>query len=193
MEKTTPKIYGAMADIMQGIIAIAKDHRNEVQKFNFRGIDDVYNALNPLLKQHRVFMTTKVIDAKREERASKAGGINIWTVLTIEITYFADDGSFVTSTTQGEAMDAGDKGSNKAMAAAQKYSLIQTFAIPTKEGMPEIDKPSGNPEELEDLKGQIILFTDGEKLKEWANELKEYHKNKEFLAAVNTHLKKLGT
>ena len=192
MEKTAPKIYGAMADIMQSITAIAKDQRNEAQKFNFRGIDDVYNALNPLLKQHRVFMTTKVIDAKREERVSKSGGINIWTVLTIEITYFADDGSFVTSTTQGEAMDSSDKGSNKAMAAAQKYSLIQTFAIPTKEGMPEIDKSSGNPEELEELKGQIILFTDGDKLKEWANELKDYHKNKEFLTAVNTQLKKLG-
>lgn len=192
MEKQTPKIYKAMADIMQSISAIAKDQRNDVQKFNFRGIDDVYNALNPLLKQHRVFMTTKVIDAKREERTSKSGGTNIWTVLTIEITYFADDGSSVTSTTQGEAMDSGDKGSNKAMAAAQKYSLIQTFAIPTKEGMPETDKSNASIEDLELLKEQIVLFTDPDKLKEWANNLKEFHKNKEFITAVNVQLKKLG-
>jgi len=31
-------------------------------------------------------------------------------------------------------MDSGDKSSNKALAGAHKYALVQTFAIPTKDG-----------------------------------------------------------
>ena len=38
----------------------------------------------------------------------------------------------------GEAMDSGDKATNKAMSAAYKYAAFQTFAIPT-EGTPDAD------------------------------------------------------
>ena len=43
----------------------------------------------------------------------------------------ADDGSVHTARTFGEAMDSGDKATNKAMSAAYKYACFQTFAIPT--------------------------------------------------------------
>jgi hypothetical protein len=43
----------------------------------------------------------------------------------------AEDGSKHTARTFGEAMDSGDKGTNKAMSAAYKYMAFQTFAIPT--------------------------------------------------------------
>jgi hypothetical protein len=33
----------------------------------------------------------------------------------------------------GEGMDSGDKASNKAMAVAHKYAIIQVFAIPTED------------------------------------------------------------
>ena len=36
----------------------------------------------------------------------------------------------VTEVTFGEAMDSGDKATNKAMSVALKYLLIQTFQIP---------------------------------------------------------------
>jgi len=43
----------------------------------------------------------------------------------------AEDGSKATARTFGEAMDSGDKATNKAMSAAYKYACFQTFAIPT--------------------------------------------------------------
>jgi hypothetical protein len=43
----------------------------------------------------------------------------------------AEDGSKHTARTFGEAMDSGDKATNKAMSAAYKYMAFQTFAIPT--------------------------------------------------------------
>ena len=43
----------------------------------------------------------------------------------------AEDGSRHTVKTFGEAMDSGDKATNKAMSAAYKYAAFQAFSIPT--------------------------------------------------------------
>jgi predicted RNA-binding protein with PIN domain len=43
------------------------------------------------------------------------------------------DWTSVTVTTIGEAADTSDKATNKAMSAALKYALIQTFSVPTKD------------------------------------------------------------
>lgn len=192
METKAPLIYGKMAAVMEKINAIGKDQTNTAQKYNFRGIDDVYNSMHPLFKEQGIFMTTEVSEAKREERVSKSGGVNIWTLLTVKITYWASDGSNVVSTTQGEAMDSGDKGSNKAMAVAHKYSIIQTFAIPTKEGMPDMDKAnSSDPTAFELMKEEILRFTDADQLASWAQDQMEWYKNKDWVDFVQFTLKKL--
>jgi hypothetical protein len=126
-----PKIYGQMAKIMAEITAIAKDKKNQSQGFNYRGIDDVYNALNPLLAKHGVFMTARVIDKVRDERTNAKGTVLAFTCLRIEYTFWADDGSSVSTEVEGEGMDSGDKSSNKAMAVGHKYALLQAFCIPT--------------------------------------------------------------
>ena len=51
------------------------------------------------------------------------------------------DGSAHTVRTFGEAMDSGDKATNKAMSAAYKYAAFMTFAIPT-EGDNDADATS---------------------------------------------------
>lgn len=187
-----PLIFAKMADILQDIDAIAKNHTNAQQGFKFRGIDDVYNAVNPLFKKHRIFMTSKIIERSREERPSKSGGINIWTLLLIEWSYFAEDGTFVTSIAQGEAMDSGDKGSNKAMSVSQKYSIIQTFAIPLLDGNPDPDKgKEGSAEEVEKLKRECDLHTESKRLAEWCNEQTDYHGNKELVEYFKKKIKSL--
>ena len=113
--------------------AIAKDKRNQSQGFNFRGIDDVYNALHPILAKHGVFSTTQVIGERSEERTTKAGSTLIYRILTVKFTFYAADGSCVESIIIGEGMDSGDKASNKAMAIAHKYALLQLLAIPTED------------------------------------------------------------
>lgn len=57
----------------------------------------------------------------------------MYSILTMKFTFFAEDGSSVSSTTIGEAMDTGDKSMNKAMSTAYKYALMQIFCIPTEE------------------------------------------------------------
>jgi len=133
--KITPngKIYKAVISVMEEVGAIKKNHKNPMQGYQFRGIDDAYNALQPALMRHGVFITPEVIDKQREERETKKGGVLIYTVLTIKFTFHADDGSYVEATTIGEAMDSSDKSANKAMSAAYKYAIFQVFCIPVSE------------------------------------------------------------
>lgn len=127
-------IYKQMSAIMGDLDPISKDRTNtQGQGYKFRGIDDVYNACQPVLAKHKVFSVPKVLEQTREERASRSGGTLIYTILKVEYAFFAEDGSSITATMMGEAMDSGDKSSNKAMSAAQKYAFLQIFSIPTAE------------------------------------------------------------
>lgn len=128
-----PEIYSKINAIMREIPAIGKDKQNKQQGFAYRGIDDVMNALFPLLAKHGVFVVPEVLDTSRTERQTKNGGNMSFTVSTVRYTFFATDGSSVSAVTTGEGMDSADKSTNKAMAAAMKYAFFQTFCIPTEE------------------------------------------------------------
>lgn len=143
-------IYKALAAITSEIGAIAKDKRcQQGASFNYRGIDDVYNALNPLLGKYGVFVLPLAGERSSEERKTKNGAH--MTVVTMRMTYrfCHEDGSSVECQTVGEAMDSGDKATNKAMAVAHKYAILQTFCIPT--------------EDMEDPDAQAIELTPREK------------------------------
>lgn len=127
------KIYSAIPKVAKAIGAISKDRTNQQQGFKFRGIDDVLNACHAPLTDHGVFCATEVSDLIREERQTKNGGVLNYTTLKMKVTFYAEDGSSISTTTYGEAMDSGDKSTNKAMSAALKYAFFQTFTIPLEE------------------------------------------------------------
>ena len=126
-------IYASINAIMNDIGAIGKDAYNEQQKFKYRGIDAVMNALSPALQKHKVFVVPEVLEVTREDRTSKNGSALIYTTSRIRYTFYAEDGSNVQATVVGEGMDSGDKSCNKAMSVAFKYALFQVFCIPTEE------------------------------------------------------------
>ncbi len=197
METTekTPLIFKRMADIMEDIEAIGKNQTNTQQKYKFRGIDDVYNAVSPLLKKHRVFMTPEVIDSKNEvtvrKKADGSESIVTSVFLKVKTKFYAEDGSFVETIIQGEAQDYGDKASNKAHATAQKYSITQVFAIPT-EDLQDNDKGKQGPDELKAILDEAKKITDKQPLIDWANAQDEmWKKNKEFVSEVNKLISKL--
>lgn len=128
-----PQIYTLIPAIMRDIGSIGKDRTNTMQGYAFRGIDDCYNALHEPLSKHGVFVVPCVLERWREERPSKQGGLLFYTTLKVSHKFYAPDGSNVDAVTVGEALDSGDKSTNKAMSAAMKYALIEVFAIPTKE------------------------------------------------------------
>jgi len=133
-------IHMAMAAVMADVGHISKDRKNVQQGYNFRGVDDVYQALQVIMAKHGVFSLPTILGERSEERTTKSGGSLIYRVLTIKYTFYAFDGSSVDCSVVGEGMDSGDKASNKAMSVADKYALLQAFKIPTAEAKdPEND------------------------------------------------------
>lgn len=132
--KAAQGVYAKIAAV-QGELAkvgIAKSRRNAQQGYNFRGIDEVYAALSPLLSQHGLVIVPRVLEREVVERQTHKGTALFNVTVRAEFDFIsADDGSIHTAATFGEAMDSADKATNKAMSAAYKYAAFMTFAIPT--------------------------------------------------------------
>ena len=124
-------INAVQAELAQS--GIAKDKVNsQGSGYKFRGIDDVYNAIAPLLAKHGLCILPRVLTRHCEERSSNAGKALFYVTVESEFDFVcAEDGSKHTVKTFGEAMDSGDKATNKAMSAAYKYACFQAFSIPT--------------------------------------------------------------
>ena len=133
MDEKKKNIYETITAVMAEIGAVGKDSRNEQQRFMYRGIDAVMNAINPALIKHRLFVVPEILEQRREERLTAKGGNLIYSICTVKYTFYAEDGSSVSATVIGEGMDSGDKATNKAMSIAFKYACFQVFCIPTEE------------------------------------------------------------
>lgn len=149
-------IHKKMIAIMNALPAIGKNNQNTSQRFNFRGIDDVYNILHGLMAKNGVYSTPEVIESESHQLPSKSGGYLNYRILKIKYTFYAEDGSSVSVIVQGEGMDSGDKASNKAMAIAHKYALLQVFCIPTEEKK----DPDYDTHEIADINQQIEQYID---------------------------------
>lgn len=129
-----PDVYRAICAVQAEVAreGVAKSRRNQQQGYQFRGIDDMYNALSPLLAKHNLCIMPRVISRECQERTTQKGGVLFYVIVEAEFDFVCStDGSTHLVRTFGEAMDSADKATNKAMSAAYKYAVMQTFAIPT--------------------------------------------------------------
>jgi len=128
------KVYERICQVQAKLAAegIAKSKTNsQGSGYKFRGIDDIYNAASSIMAQVGLCMMPRVLSRTVTERASKSGGTMFVVIVEAEYDFVAvEDGSKHTVKTFGEAMDSGDKATNKAMSAAHKYAFIQAFSIP---------------------------------------------------------------
>lgn len=129
------KVYKAISGVSNELLSgIAKGSKNQQQGFMFRGIDAVYNALAPALVKHELLILPRMISRESTERTTKNGGVLFYVTVEAEFDFIStEDGSKHTVKTYGEAMDSGDKATNKAMSIAYKYAAFQAFCIPTEE------------------------------------------------------------
>jgi len=129
-------VYKAISAVAKDMaeVGISKDRENRQQGFSFRGIDQVYNALAPMLAKHGLVILPRITERTVTERVAQKGGVLFYVVVKAEFDFVAtEDGSKHTVVTYGEAMDSGDKATNKAMSIAYKYAAFQTFCIPTEQ------------------------------------------------------------
>ena len=128
------KVYNCINEVQKALckVGISKDEKNVAQGFKFRGIDAIYNALSPLLGGVGLCILPRVLSREVTEKTTARGGTLNYVAVEVEFDFVcAEDGSKHTVKTYGEAMDSGDKATNKAMSAAYKYACLQAFCIPT--------------------------------------------------------------
>ena len=110
---------------------IAKSRTNEVDDYKYRSIDDVLDRLAPLLAKHRLCVLPRALERTVTERSDEQNHLLLHVALRVAFTLTSvDDGSSHTVEAYGEALDGGDKATAKAMSAAYKAAMVQTFCIP---------------------------------------------------------------
>jgi ERF superfamily len=157
-----PRVYSAICGVIADLsrVGIAKDKRNVQQGYQFRGIDDVYGALSPLLAKHQLCILPRVVEREVTERPTKSGSVLFYTSLKVAFDFVsALDGSTHAIVTVGEAMDSGDKSSNKALSAAYKYACLQAFCIPV-EGDTDADATTP-PEVVDEVDASEVVNRSG--------------------------------
>ena len=165
-------IYQSITKIMEEVPSIGKTQRNKTQGFMYRGIDDVMNALQPLLAKNKVFIVPEILEQMREERTASKGGNLIYSICKIKYKFYAEDGSSVEAITIGEGMDSGDKATNKAMAIAMKYALFQVFCIPTDEMKdPDSETPEQSTKKSNNTTDNKISEADAKKVEAMMKEM----------------------
>ena len=163
-------IYKAIAAVLSDVGAVGKDGQNAFDKYRYRSIDAVMNAMHPAMAKYGVFVMPEVLEQSREERGSRSGGVLIYSIIKVRYTFYAEDGSSLTATVIGEGMDKGDKSVNKAMSAAFKYALFQVFCIPTDEFS---DSEDESPEARQKPKNKIDEYAKREAQKAGSNAKKQ--------------------
>lgn len=130
---TPPRVYAAISAVTADLAAtgIAKSQLNQAEQYAFRGIDDVYNRLGPLLAKHKLCVLPRVLERATCERRSANDALLLSATIKVAFDIVsARDGSLHTVEAYGEALDGGDKATSKAMSAAFKYAMLQAFCVP---------------------------------------------------------------
>jgi hypothetical protein len=132
-----PAVYAAITAIITDIgrIGVPKAHANSVDCYRYRSIDDVLGALSPLLSKHRLCVLPRVLERTLVERQGADGSVLLNVALRVAFDLVSSkDGTTHRVEAFGEALDPGDKATAKAMSAAYKIAMLQTFCIPTEPG-----------------------------------------------------------
>jgi hypothetical protein len=137
---TKPTVQEAWAAVMADVRALAKGDRNQQQGFNFRGVDAVMNAVGPALRTHGVAVVpTGVHDVAADTYTTKGGTVMRDVRLVVSYAITGPAGDTMPGAAAGEASDAGDKATPKAMSVAYRTFLLQALTLPTDERDPDAD------------------------------------------------------
>lgn len=149
-DKTEKNVYALIAAVSADLakIGISKDSKNVQQGYQFRGIDAVYNALAPIISKHGLVIIPRVLTRECVERKTVRDTTLFSVTVEAEFDFVSiHDTSIHTARMFGEAMDSGDKATNKAESAAYKYVCFQVFCIPT-EGAADTDADATTHDEV---------------------------------------------
>lgn len=130
-------VHQALSKVMAEVQAVRKDSKNQAQRFNFRGIDAVMNAVGPALRKHGVTILPEDVEVHRSNGTTANGKPTAEVVVKVTYRVYGPAGDSIHGKVAAEAMDFGDKAVAKAMSVAYRTFLLQALTIPTDEPDPD--------------------------------------------------------
>lgn len=137
METKALPLADKLATIMAEIGPIKKKkHEGATVKFAYRSIDEVMNALNPLLATYAITLQSRVSSFKttRVDGKDKYGNDRVSYLSEVVVAVIFSDGK-ETETWEEYAIseDFADKSATQAMSMAFKYAILRKFCITTED------------------------------------------------------------
>jgi len=132
-----PTVVEALSAVMGSVQGVRKADRNEQQRFMFRGIDAVMNAVGPALRTHGVVVVPLAEEMTSETYETSKGTQMRNVTIRIRWRFYGPAGDFIEAVSIGEAADSGDKAVSKAHSVAYRTVLLQALCIPTDEPDPD--------------------------------------------------------
>lgn len=130
-------------------IGIAKKEENKDQKYFFRGIDAIRNAVAALQDECQLLIIPSVTARVQHEYTTKNGGRAVQVIVEMDFHFINTvDGSTMIFQTVNEAIDYSDKATNKAISMCFKTMCINAFNIPT-EGEEDTDEDKDKGKDLQ--------------------------------------------
>jgi len=130
-------VHQALSKVMGDVQAVKKDSKNQAQRFNFRGIDAVMNAVGPALRKYGVTILPEDVEVHRSNGITASGKQTAEVVVKVTYRIYGPAGDSIHGKVAAEAMDFGDKAIAKAMSVAYRTFLLQALTIPTDEPDPD--------------------------------------------------------
>lgn len=138
-------LYQKLAAITGEIGAIKKGGKNTEQHYDFIEYAAVAATLRTLFSQYHVMCIPTMGERSEQEIKSSNGKIGYHVLIKFTFKFVNSDKPDETESIEwvGEAIDYGDKATNKAATAALKYCLMRTFNVSEKS---DEDADSASPE-----------------------------------------------
>lgn len=193
-------LYQKLISITEEIGVIEKTGRNNQQGYAFMEQAQIVAELRPLLKKYGVAIMpetlSRTVDRYEVTRSNGKHGVDVHASVQMRFTIINADKpeeQFVCAWDGGEAIDSGDKATNKAITASNKYFLIKLFNISDKDdadaSSPQAETASppkkltpkpqtGYDSAISEAQGKLLLarardfsgLTDWEEIRSWAEE-----------------------
>jgi hypothetical protein len=173
MSEEKPTIHAALLAVMNDVTYVGKDQYNEQQKFNFRGIDGVLDAVGPAFRKHGILPMPEVTSVESTSYTTKNGTVMTRSVVRVNYDFRGPAGDTLTAIgIPGESADSGDKSVSKAMSVAYRTALVQVLALPTHQPDPDADT-----EEKEAAQPAVVTEDQSATELDWesATRMKEAH------------------
>jgi len=127
-------IFKRMVDVMKDVDAIVKTKQKDSGvPYAFRSIEDIMNALHPILTKHEVFIIPVGAWTENLVHPRQNKGPAFQCIYKSAYRFYTIDGSYVEGHMVAESIDYSDKATQQASSYCYKKVIEQAFCIPTRD------------------------------------------------------------